>query len=390
MLRIKGSGDEFMLLYGYYAVILVILFVGVKFVGIKEWNNQFMSLKESKAIQAICAILIIFHHMSQKLEYCKEIQIFLDAGILFVAIFMFCSGYGLIKSLEQKDNYLDHFLKKRLVTVLVPFYLINTIYVIYSAFNHEFSAFAGGALVKEVLLRLIGIKLANGNEWFMVVIAFLYIFFYVFFKHFKQFTAFVLMAIVILAYICAGLWRDHNTCEWWLQGEWWYNTVFLFYVGLLFGKFEKQIIGCFKKVYYVLLPVMIVISVIAFRFSVKVLYDKSYYGEYNPTLSRWEVILNRGMCLGTQILAMVLFVAVVLLIMMKLHFDNPVLRFIGKISLEIYLIHDLFLMFYHSEHCNLVNDTSYVSAILVSTIISAFILWFISSKISGVILKKKK
>lgn len=379
-----------MLLYGYYAVILVILVAGVKFAGIKGWNEQFMSLKESKAIQAICAILIIFHHMSQKLEYCKEIQMFLDAGILFVAIFMFCSGYGLMKSLERKENYLDHFLKKRLVTVLVPFYLINTIFVIVGALNQSFAGLSGGALVREVLLRLSGIKLGSGNEWFMVVITFLYIFFYVFFKHFKQLTAFVLMAIVILAYICAGLWIDHNTCQWWLQGEWWYNTILMFYVGLLFGKFEKQIIGCFKKVYYILLPVMIVISVIAFRFSVKVLYEKSYYGEYNPTLSRQEVILNRGMCLGTQTLAMVLFVTAVLLIMMKLHFDNPVLRFIGKISLEIYLIHDLFILLYRSPRWYLVKDTSYVSAILGSTIVSAFILWFISSKISGLILKKKK
>lgn len=376
------------MLYVYYAVIAVILFAGVKFAGVKGWNDQFMSLQESKAIQAICAILIIFHHMSQQLEGFQPIQIFVDAGILFVGVFLFCSGYGLIKSLESKENYLDHFLKKRLITVLVPFYLINTIYVIYSAVMGQFDNLSGGALGKELFVQLSGIKIANGNEWFMIAIAFIYIFFYIFFKYFNQVVAFILMGIVLLAYSGLGLYLDHG--EWWLQGEWWYNTILLFYVGLLFAKFEKQLLAGIHKVYYLLLPVVVILFAVAYHYSVKVLYAHSYWCEYDQSLSRKDILMNRSMSLGMQILAVLLFVFAVLLIMMKLHFNNPVLNFIGKISLEIYLIHDLFLQFYHSENHNLINATQFVSAILVSTFVSAFILWFVSNRMNGFLLKKRR
>lgn len=378
-----------MLFYAYYVLLAVILLAGVKFAGVKGWNGQFLSLQESKAIQAICAILIIFHHSSQKLEYCKEIQYFHDAGILFVAIFMFCSGYGLMKSLEQKEHYLDHFLKKRLITVIIPFYMMNTLYVLYSAWNHQFSNLTGKDFVKELALRLSGIKLANGNEWFMVVILFLYVLFYVLFKYCKQLAAFVFMAAAIFGYIAFGLQRDHGDCEWWVQGEWWYNTVFLFYVGLLFGKFERTLLKGMKKVYYLLVPVALASCVFVYKYSVKILYEYSYWGEYNPMLSRKEVVMHRIICLGPQIAVMLLFVLSVVLIMMKLHFGNPVLRFMGKISLEVYLIHDLFLQFYRSDHCSLLKSTSYVSAVLLSTIVSATVLWLLSSRITGLIMKKK-
>lgn len=375
------------MLYVYYAVLVVILLAGVKFAGVKGWNDQFMSLQESKAIQAICAILIIFHHSSQQLEYCKSIQYFKDAGILFVGIFMFCSGYGLIKSMKTKENYLNHFLKKRLLTVLVPFYLINTIYVIYSAMTDQFATLSGKGLAKELFLQLSGFKLANGNEWFMVVIAFLYIFFYIFFKYCNEKVAFSLMAIVIVAYIILGLYRNHG--EWWLQGEWWYNTIALFYFGLLFARFEKPLLAGIHKIYYILLPVALVACTFVYRFGVKILYKHSYYGEYmmQPKKQIW---INRSMCLGTQIITVLLFVLVVLLIMMKLHFNNVILRFLGKISLEVYLIHDLFLTFYHSPNYNILNSEKFVSAVLASTLVSAFILWFVASRISGLLLGKYK
>ena len=106
-------------------------------------------------------------------------------------------------------------------------------------------------------------------------------------------------------------------------------------------------------------------------------------------LSRKEVVMYRIICLGPQIAVMLLFVLSVVLIMMKLHFGNPVLRFMGKISLEVYLIHDLFLQFYRSDHCSLLKSTSYVSAVLLSTIVSATVLWLLSSRITGLIMKKK-
>lgn len=376
------------MMYVYYAAILIILLAGVKFAGLRSYNEEFMSLQESKAVQAICAILIMFHHMSQQLVNCKEIQFLLDAGILFVAIFFFCSGYGLIKSMQQKPDYVKHFLGKRLVVVLVPFYIINLIYMIFMYIGGMYSDLSGKKLAIELLLNFSGIKLVNGNAWFIVVITIIYVLFYVFFRYCYEFVAFVLMGIVLTAYTGIGLYLDHGS--WWFQGEWWYNTVFLFYAGLLFARFEKSILKGFKKLYYVLLPAAVGIFIYLFHYSVKILYKYSYWCEYDPTLSRQEIIMHRFMCLWPQILVMLVFVIGVLLIMLKLHFSNPVLNFLGKISLELYLIHGLFIDLFHSEFFNIQKDEFYVGAVVLASIVSAFLIWLLVSKINPVLLGKKK
>lgn len=374
-------------LYALYVLLVIILIAGVKFAGFKKCHEDFISLKQSKAIQGICAILIIVHHLAQRLQYAKPLQMFLDAGILFVGIFFFCSGYGLIKSLRQKPDYLNHFLKKRLVTVLVPFYVVNLVFLAYAFATGAFSSLKGVELVKELFFRITGIKLLNSNAWFIVVITLLYIGFFIFFRFLKERLAYVLMLLYIVGMLVLGLYIDHG--EWWFQGEWWYNTTFLFYIGMLFARFEKPLANGMKKLYYILLPLAGVGFVFMYRFSNKVLYEISYWCEYNPVLSRTEIFTGRAIILVTQIAAVFLFVLTILLISMKLQFHNPVLEFIGSISLEIYLIHDFFLQFYQSKFVYLSKEVTYVYAVIGSAFAAAVILWFIISKLNGVLLGKK-
>ena len=85
------------------------------------WNNNYWDKNYTKAIQAICAIGIIFHHMAQKTcapwlpdEYIVHgLDIFLNAGYLFVGVFFFCSGYGLYKSVKANPDYLKGFIGKQ-------------------------------------------------------------------------------------------------------------------------------------------------------------------------------------------------------------------------------------------------------------------------------------
>ena len=100
--------------------------------------------------------------------------------------------------------------------------------------------------------------------------------------------------------------------------------------------------------------------------------------------------MHRFMCLWPQILVMLVFVIGVLLIMLKLHFSNPVLNFLGKISLELYLIHGLFIDLFHSEFFNIQKDEFYVGAVVLASIVSAFLIWLLVSKINPVLLGKKK
>ena len=47
------------LVYLFYVLLFVILFWGAKFFGRKKWNDEFMSIPQTKALQGFSAICIL-------------------------------------------------------------------------------------------------------------------------------------------------------------------------------------------------------------------------------------------------------------------------------------------------------------------------------------------
>ena len=117
----------------YGLLVLVILYGGKFAFGKNKFNDDFLSLEATKCLRGLAAIGVILHHISQESAFQKvrELSIFVNAGFYFVAIFFFCSGFGLIKSLKSKPNYFDGFLKNRVLkTIVVPFYVCVLILVL--------------------------------------------------------------------------------------------------------------------------------------------------------------------------------------------------------------------------------------------------------------------
>ena len=108
--------------YIIYALCAAILIWGGRFAGFKNnFHSDSTSLEVTKCLRGIAAIGVIIHHIAleQAFQHANgkgnpgELAFFLNAGYRFVAIFFFCSGFGLIKSLETKPDYLKSFMKKR-------------------------------------------------------------------------------------------------------------------------------------------------------------------------------------------------------------------------------------------------------------------------------------
>ena len=51
-----------MIIYIVYPLLAVVLLWGCKIYGPKKWNDEFLSLKQTKAIQGFCAVCIMLHH----------------------------------------------------------------------------------------------------------------------------------------------------------------------------------------------------------------------------------------------------------------------------------------------------------------------------------------
>jgi len=362
-----------------YVVLLIILLFGAKFSGFNNTHGDFLSLDNAKSIQGFVILVIILHHLSQDPAKVADLSFWANVGVLCVGIFFFYSGYGVIKSLQTKENYLKGFLKKRLLVVLIPFFLINFIYLI--------AGMISGAKYapQEILLYLTGMQLINSHAWYIIAIVIFYLAFYLLFKLIKKKSiAFIGMAIFSSIYIVVSLSLGHG--EWWLQGEWWFNTSFLFFLGMLIGEYETQTVAFARKFYWVLLPVCIAAFILVFMRSLYMLDTYSYWAEYKGGSG----IPERWICLAWQLPAVILFVAVLLLVLIKLQLKNVILKFLGSICLEIYLIHNLFIELLRSSFIHIQNDVLYVALVIVLSVASAWVIHLADSRLIALVAKKKK
>lgn len=85
--------------------------------------DNILSKSTTNALKGISAIEIMIGHLGiatgWMLLYPNR-----KAGILFVGLFFFISGYGLMFSYLRNKNYLKNFLIKKVVIIIVPAYLV--------------------------------------------------------------------------------------------------------------------------------------------------------------------------------------------------------------------------------------------------------------------------
>lgn len=329
------------MIYYIYPLLVITLFWGAKPCWIKKWNQEAFSLRQMKALQGFFAICIMLHHVGQKTcaSWLDEgliipgLELFVPIGYFFVGFFFFCSGYGLYVSLHSKPDYLKGFGVRRVLPIILAFYGTGLIFL------------WARYLMKEpldtwkVIFYATGLQLSNPYSWYVIVLPFFYLAFWLSFRFCKtEGHAIAFVFLFTFVYQLLGTFVDHN--DWWMRGEWWYNSVHLFPLGLLFAKHRAKIQSSLKK-YYVLYFILSFIGIfVFFAFSEYAQAVFSYYGEY------WHApdkIPRRWICLVSQMLASSSFVFFFLLLSMKVRIGNWFLDLMGSLTLEFYLIHGLFL-----------------------------------------------
>ncbi|MBQ3796162.1 MAG: acyltransferase family protein [Butyrivibrio sp.] len=369
------------LIYSVYFILPVVLLWGAKYAGKGKWNDS-LALDQSKAFQGFLAVCIMLHHVGQKtcaswLTPKTRIQqglgFFVPMGFLFVSVFLFFNGYGVYKSFHSKDNYLKGFVKKRILPLV--FMLYSTTIIFYIA-----RLIIGQKMdLKQTVLYLTSIQLCNPNTWYVIVLPFFYLAFYFAFKFIKNDGVAVLVTCAfVVAYMLFGTTINHN--NYWIRGEWWYNCVHLFAVGIIFAKFEDKIIAFFKRFYAVLMPLSVLAVYPLYLFSRLVCNTYSYYGE------NWgapDTVFRRRMCLGSEALVCVDFVLMFILLGMKIKIGNRFLKFMSKITLEFYLIHGLFVELFAFNF-----DGGVVSPLRIHNLMLYSVLVFVLGVPSALFLKK--
>lgn len=119
-----------------FAVVSIVIFISYLIgVGKQDKSSEyvFFDFYNTGIIKGISILLIIWAHVAQ-LNNVQGFQFIAGAG---VSAFLICSGYGI--EMSYKKNGLNAYWKKKIVNVLIPYYLISyTVYLILHFRNIEF------------------------------------------------------------------------------------------------------------------------------------------------------------------------------------------------------------------------------------------------------------
>lgn len=336
--------DLFVLIY------ILLLLWGVKFHKLGEpIAADYFSVGKCLHLRGALAIAIVFNHLCLSGVGGIAFSVFVHIGFLIVAVFFFISGYGLVKSYGSKTVCVDGFLKKRTVKLLIPYLVVVLLYwLLYFIIGAPYS-------VGEMLLSFVNGAPIAQNSWYIIVSIVLYAAFWLAAKLFKGNCKCVIASefAIALAVSLATIAADYPHC--------WYISNFALPLGMVYAVNEKKLLAWFNEAKRYLISFAVLSLLLAASF-------------VPLPITHSDVLYN---------VASILFSLFVAVLFMKLSIGNAVLGFLGRISLEIYLIHGAMMILLRSELVYIGSDALFTLAVLASSILAATLL----NKVFGLLKK---
>lgn len=307
--------------------------------------------------KGIAAIIIMLHHISFRLTnlpvYVKPIWYI---AFPIVGFFFFMSGYGLTCGLMQKQNYLQGFLSKRLLNIVVPYVIVALGWIGLEIY--------GGQTLVRAFAEAFTIQYVQ-PLWFIWVIIVAYIVFYIVFKYAGLTTGVYWFAGITIAYILISAFvnpRDEM-----------YASVIGMPLGVIWAVYQDEINTFYKRHFWS--KEVAIAAAFVILFSGRLLLSAK--GIENQLL---HVLLRN--------LITVLFIEVIATLIQKVKIKNRVAMWLGSISYEIYIVHPFIL--YSFEKRMESGETISDFLIVVSTIALTLILASGLKSIQEYVMKKVK
>ena len=333
-------------------LLLATVLPGIKFYKKNEFNEKYLSLNGTLPLRGLMAVLIVLHHLAAYYTQISFLTPFQHIGYIIVAMFFFLSGYGLFYGVKNKNNYMHHFLLKRLPSIIIPYYIITCLYaIVFLITKYDFN-------VTDFFTSFVGVNYIVPGSWYIVMQFLMYVIFYASFKLLQNkeykhkiilfFVLFVVVFVVFYAFV---------------KDELYTRSIFAFPLGMLYCNYKKRVEEIIKKHWFITAMLTTVLQIATFGIK--------FMGEY---------ISNDFISYIGSILSSSVFPIFVLIYLNKIKIGNSVLAFFGDISLEIYLIHNVVLMTL-SRYMSISNILIFVIAAFVITISAAYLLHLIDVKL---------
>lgn len=275
-------------------------------------SHTFMGVQFSKQatvpLRGLLATGIVLHHLSLRLVEaspdCSWIwSQFSFWGAPIVAVFFFLSGYGLMVSLITKSQkYLDGFLKKRLLKIVLPLVLCSIVF-------------------EAISITLWGGQIADfrkdwpflPNCWFCVTIIIYYFAFYITALLFKSSPIKVAYSMWLFSFVYVFLFKVMDFYNWW------YQMVLSINIGMTLAYYETAIRNVLYKYK---------------RTIVLLLFLLTFLSAYWASCSKTD-----NFPVGMMVLSLVVGLLIYSSLCLRPIKSNRLLTFFGRYSFEIYLIH---------------------------------------------------
>lgn len=328
--------------------ILIIFFIMLFLLKIDiKRKNDYLSLEYTKYLKGILALVVVFCHIQYGRTTIPMLKVFNYVGDLAVSCFFFFSGYGLISQyLKNSEGYLKTFFRKRIVKILFTYMIFICIYLIYYFINGTFKNF------DDIITFTKNGSLIVSHSWYIIDIIILYVTFYIVAKIFKENYKFIIIGmygfVTFLTFIMI----------YFGMSEFWYVSIFSLCFGMSYKIIQEKIDNKNIKKYYIIAIVIFIIFEIL-QFIISKMYD-------SILITVIVAIIKNVACIS--------FTFLIISVGKYIQFKNSIFKFLGEVSLELYLIHGLFEKVFSNISFTNNNNFIYGLSVLVCSIVSAYLI----------------
>ncbi len=209
--------------------VLILSLIECKPIFGKGFHKNYASAEQTRSINGIFILLILFSHTyfawvdSTGITDALYTPFRTFMGQFVVVPFLFYSGYGIMESLSKKEGYLKSFPKKRLLRIATQFTLITLLYVVLQL------CLQGKYTLWEYLLSFTGITSIGNGGWYMLSTFVFYISIILCFNLFKRNQLLATMGVTACLVLLM-------VTEMLLQFDsYYYSTTIFFAVGMFYS-----------------------------------------------------------------------------------------------------------------------------------------------------------
>lgn len=220
------------------ALLISLVFITFWHSHLTPFNNNYLGKSQGTAVKGVFIILVFLSHLNSYLDISSEsifdatyLSFFDRLGQLMVVMFLFYSGYGVLKSYKEREGYSKTFFKNRILKTLLNFDICLIPFAILSfVLGSEYSVY-------EYLLSLVGWESIGNSNWYIFIVLMLYLISFLAMCLTKKqgasshFWMFILTGI--LSVVLVGVLRYVG------RESWWYNTILCYSFGMFFACFEE-------------------------------------------------------------------------------------------------------------------------------------------------------